>query len=301
MSDVNELHFAAYERTLTAAGRSPKTLRSYLDTLALLADFTGADDVTAVDKASLEEFMADQLARFAASSAGLRFRNLRAFYSWAVREEIIDVSPMARMTEPKAIDEPPAVIPDDDLRALLRACDGKTYEDRRDSAVIRLWCEPGSPRLEEMSRITLEDLDMRRAMVRLLGKGNKVRVIPFGAKTGTALDRFLRMRAKHPRAELDGRLWLSSVQGRGNGHALTPSGLTQMLNRRVRTANIGHIHPHQFRHTAAHVWQDQGGSEGDAMALFGWSSAEMPRRYGRSAQVERAQRAARRMSAADRI
>lgn len=300
MSDTTELHIAAYERALRAKGRSERTIQSYAETLLLLDAFTAAADIAELSKGDLEAFMADQLEEHRASTAGVRFRNLRAWYNWCVAEEIIDVSPMARMTEPRPTDEPVPVVSDDDLRALLKACDGKQFEDRRDTAIIRLWCEPGSPRLEEMASITVDGLDMRAGMVTLHGKGDKIRVIPFGAKTGTALDRYLRLRARQPRADR-ARLWLASTTGRGDGHPITGSGLTQMLRRRCDQAGIKRIHPHQFRHTAAHMWKAGGGNDDDAMALFGWSSREMPLRYGRSAQVDRAQKAARRLSQADRL
>jgi site-specific recombinase XerD len=138
-------------------------------------------------------------------------------------------------------------------------------------------------------------LDLRHDQVTIHGKGDRVRVIPFGAKTGQAIDRYLRQRVKHRDVKLPA-LWLGA-----RGMGLTPSGLTQMLRRRAGQAGVGHVHPHQLRHTAAHVWADSGGSEADAMVLFGWRSPEMPRRYGRSAATERAQRAARRISPADRF
>lgn len=300
MSDVNELHRAAYERYLRAKNRSENTIASYDNTLRMLEDDTGAPDIAELDKAELESWMGRLLERYASASCALHYRNIHAFYAWCVDEEIIDVSPMRRMEQPTVTDTPPPVVPDEQIKALLKTCAGRTYEDRRDAAILRLWCEPGSPRLAEMAGIRKEDLDMRAGMVTLHGKGNKIRTIPFGSKTGTALDRFLRVRARHPRAQ-DDRLWLSSEQGRGQGHAITPSGLTQMLRRRCDRAGIDRIHPHQFRHTSAHVWADSGGSESDAMILFGWASREMPIRYGRSARTERAHRAAKRISPADRL
>jgi site-specific recombinase XerD len=202
---------------------------------------------------------------------------------------------MVRMVEPKATDVPPDVLDDDELSALLKVCSGKAFVDRRDTAIIRLFCEPGSPRVTEMATILVKNLDMRRDAVQIHGKGDKVRVIPFGTKTGQAFERYLRLRAKH-RLHESPRLWLGVKSG-----AMTGSGVAQMLERRAREAGIGHIHPHQLRHTSAHVWADNGGSESDAMELFGWSSPEMPRRYGRSARTARAHRASRRMSLGDRL
>ena len=69
-------------------------------------------------------------------------------------------------------------------------------------------------------------------------------------------------------------LWL------GAKGTFTTSGVTQMLRRHSVQAGIPPLHPHQFRHTAAHNWLSMGGSEGDAMRLFGWRSREMLSRYG---------------------
>jgi integrase len=73
-----------------------------------------------------------------------------------------------------------------------------------------------------------------------------------------------------------------------------------MLRRRARRAGIEHLHPHMFRHTAAHQWQANGGSEVDAMRLFDWRSRQMVARYGASAADERAHEAARQMRLGDR-
>ncbi|MEU6206401.1 tyrosine-type recombinase/integrase [Micromonospora musae] len=295
--DANELHIASYERYHRSKRTSADTIKSYHTTLRQLGEFRPGADITELTRADIEDFLI-AAGEDGNSSATVhkKYRNLRAFYRWCVLEEIIDRSPMDRIGEPKVTDVPVPVVPDDDIAKLLKACAGKEFTERRDTAMIRLWCEAGSPRVSEMVGLTVDDLDMRRDQVTVHGKGDKVRVIPFGAKTGQAIDRYLRVRARHKDAGRVPALWLAA-----RGGALTGSGAYQMLERRCEDAELERIHPHQLRHTAAHSWADAGGSDGDAMALFGWSSAEMPRRYGRSAQVERAHRAARRVSQADRF
>lgn len=296
------MHLAAYERALQARRRAARTIQSYTEAITQLAAHAGGRDVTSLTRADIEAYLihVDQQSRRVRrgghqnSTASIRFRSLRAFYNWCVAEEIIDVSPMARMVEPSTTDAPVPIVDDDRLRQLLKACEGRHLFDKRDVAIIRLWCEPGSPRVSEMAGILLDDVDLRRSLITLRGKGDKIRVIPYGAKTGQAIDRYLRLRTKH-------RLAGSPAMWLGLRGPVTASGLEQMLQRRCALAGVEPIHPHQLRHTAAHAWHADDGSEADAMALFGWSSSEMPRRYGASARVERAQRAARRRSQADRL
>ena len=290
------MHLFAFRRTLTSRKRSERTKQSYEEAILLLSAFHGGADVAELDQADIEEFIADQLKRHKASTAAVRYRSLRAFYNWCVTEEIIERSPMRRMVEPEPTDAPPPVLPDDKLAALLKACNGKDFADRRDTAIIRMWCEPGSPRVAEMAGLAVDNFDLSHDQVTVHGKGDRIRVIPFGAKTGQAIDRYLRVRGKHRDAKLPA-MWLAAREG----IPITASGLAQMLRRRAEQAGIGHVHPHQLRHTSAHIFADLGGSDGDAMALFGWRSPDMPRRYGRSAAVERAQRTSRRMSPADRL
>lgn len=301
MDDANELTTSSYRRELLRRNRSPRTIQGYLDSIRQLADFHDGADLLELTRTQLEDFLLDLTSpdgrALKASTAAVRHRDLRAFYNWAIREELIDISPMTRLAAPTVVDDPPPVVADSDLRKLLAMCAGKDFDARRDTAIIRIWCEPGSPRVSEMASLKPASVDLRNDTITLRGKGGRVRSFPFGTATGQAIERYLRERTKHRDAQrLNDALWLGA-----RGKPLTASGLYQMLERRCEQAGLPRIHPHQLRHTAAHVWADSGGSDGDAMALFGWVSAEMPRRYGRSAQAERAQRSAKRRSLGDRL
>ena len=61
---------------------------------------------------------------------------------------------------------------------------------------------------------------------------------------------------------------------------MTGNGIAQMIRRHEREAGLGPIHPHQLRHSFAHRWLAEGGSEGDLMRLAGWRSRQMLNRYG---------------------
>jgi integrase len=181
-----------------------------------------------------------------------------------------------------------------DLLAVIGACAGKDFRARRDLAVIRLMLETGTPRASAMAALRRDQVDMRRDQVTVTDKGRKDRTIPFGAKTGHALTLYLRVRAAHPQARSP-RLFL------GKRGEMTRDGIYQVLAYRCELAGVPVISPHDLRHYTAHTWAENGGSEGDAMALFGWNHPSMAHRYARSAAAARARAHARDAALADRL
>lgn len=293
----------SYRRALLARNASPRTIQTYVESLKLLSAFLTEQgmpiEVEHIRREHLEAFVVDQLARHKPSTASIRYRALQAFFTWCVGEDELRVSPMARMVPPKLDDVPPPVLTEKDIRLLLKGCEGTDFTARRDTALVRLLLDTGM-RQSELAGLMLVrpgdrgDLDFDRNLCAVMGKGRKGRFCPFGRKSALAIDRYLRSRARHPQADLP-QLWL------GTKGAMTGNGIYQALRKRGREAGIERLFLHLFRHTSSHYFLESGGNEGDLMLLNGWSSAEMARRYGRSAAAERAIKAHRQHSPGDRF
>ena len=237
----------------------------------------------------MQQWIVWLLGRYSAAYASNQYRALQQFFKWlAAEEEIPD--PMDGMRPPHVPDKPVPVFTGDDLSRLERACAGRSFQQRRDTAAIAVFRATGI-RLSELAQIRYDpddpqhsgiDLELREITVH--GKRRKTRPSrsasgPPAASTGTSASA-----PGTPRRT--GRSCGSRPDDRG---PMTASGIYQMITRRGRECGVD-VFPHRFRHHFGHTWLDCGGPEGDLMELNGWTSPQMLRRYGASARSARARR-----------
>jgi site-specific recombinase XerD len=187
----------SWQRSLRAARRSPRTVQSYTEAAEQLEDFLVRRGMpTAVDSIArehVESFIEDLDTRSKPATVGVRFRSLQQLFKWMLEEGELTSDPMARMRSPSVPEDPPAVLTDAELRALLKACEGSDSIARRDTAILRVFIDTGA-RLSEVANLSMENVDLDDQTLTVVGKGERIRVLPIGARTVKAIDRYLRVR-----------------------------------------------------------------------------------------------------------
>lgn len=300
---------ASFRRSLRAAGKAERTQVLYGQSIRFFCDWLTAQGRPAtldqLTRHSISAWLADLADRVDIETVRTRLRGMRRFCRWLVAEGELEKAPTEGVEMPAKSEKPVRVFTDEELGRLLKVCqvprgkagayDRRIFDGRRDEVLIRLLADCGLRVSELVGLEHPEHVDLDQELVYVTGKGNRPRVVPFGARTGQAIDRYLRVRSAHPYAKRTERLLL------GERGAMSADGVRWRLEVLGEAAGVPDVHPHAFRHTFAHRWLSEGGQERDLMQLAGWRSDAMLSVYARSTAVERARASHRRMGLGDKL
>ncbi|MFB8009581.1 tyrosine recombinase XerC [Nocardia sp. NPDC056000] len=236
--------------------RSEHTVRAYSgDARSLLEHLVArsADSgVAEVDLALLRSWLAEQSAGGAArTTMARRTSSARTFTAWLTHTGKLGVDPGPRLGSPKAHRVLPAVLGREQARAAMDAAEsGAAQHDPmalRDRLIVEMLYATGI-RVSELCGLDIDDVDRERRLVRVLGKGNKERAVPFGLPADQALDAWLR----YGRASLaipdSGRALLLGRRGRRLDQRQARTVVHEVISAIPGAPDMG---PHGFRHTAA--------------------------------------------------
>ncbi|MDR2997144.1 MAG: tyrosine recombinase [Microbacterium sp.] len=254
---------------------SPATVRAYRSDLADLGGLAGDRELADIDLELLREWLWHATQRGdARTTLARRAAAARSFFRWAKDEERITADPSLRLVTPKLARTLPVVASQDGMRDLLDAeRDAAAQGDPvalRDHAILELLYGSGM-RVSELCGLDVDDLDLDRGTARVLGKGAKERVVPFGAPARDAIAAYLtRARpALLARTEAPTPALLLGSRGGRMGQRTVYTLVARVLAPVVGTETVG---PHALRHTAATHLLDGGADLRAVQEILGHAS-----------------------------
>ena len=264
--------------------QSPHTVRSYAKDLSdLLAFLSGDDDPSAnlpletIDARAIRAWVADMHARgLSPATVGRRLSAARALFRWLGREGLVLENPAATVKNPKRSERLPERLDVEDVQAVLEAPDPATPAGLRDRALLELTYACGL-RVSELVGLDLDDVAFADRTARVLGKGRKERIVPFGRKAAAAVKAYLAAFAELRDRSGEEALFLNQRGGR-----LTDRSVRRILDAAVeRAALVRGVHPHLLRHSFATHLLESGMDLRAIQELLGHARLSTTQRYTR--------------------
>ena len=292
-----------------AVGMSPNTIRNYRASFSKLTTYFTADPaLSSITRDQMVEFFAWLQNGFISEPDGAAPRgkfklcaksivnihtDCSALWSWAVNEGFITTNVVRTIELP---DPKPSVVETftkEEIEALLNACDRqRTWKTReltasqrstadRDRTIILMLFDTGL-RASELCNMKIADVKLAANSVKVLGKGNKERIVYFGKRTSKALWKYLTPRLKD--AGPDDLVFV--VGPKSDPRPMTRDVLGRLLERIGERAGITNVHPHRFRHSFAITYLRNGGDLLTLQDLLDHSDIAMVKRYAHIAQAD---------------
>src|SRR5579872_3058041 len=280
---------------------SPHTIRSYDNDLGQFLTFltppgTVMPAPQEVTHLMIREFVAHlHDLKLEKSSIARKLAAIRSFFKFAVREGLVVRNPARMVATPKLPKRIPSVLSAEDLNLFLdsvaagpervsgrrkqgSANDGSRLMVKRDRAILELLYASGL-RVSELTGLNLGDMDRKELMLRVRGKGNKERIVPFGGKAEQALEAYGPIRDEILRKAAS-KGDHQAVFLNHSGTRLTPRSVARIVKKYVRLINVNwDLHPHSLRHAfATHLLAD-GADLRAIQELLGHSSLSTTQRY----------------------
>jgi len=266
---------------------SPCTLASYEDDLRNFLEFLsrqedGARGISPADvnRQLLRAFLRELLGQgYAKRSIARKLACLRSFFRYMKKTGVVQASPMATIVSPKLDRRLPQFLDEDTMHRLMDQPDRATPEGMRDRALLELLYSTGI-RLGELIGLNLQDMEMGSGTIRVVGKGNKQRIIPFGRPAARALAEYLAVRSQLAKGAERGALSTEPVFLTVRGKRMNPKGVNVLVGKYIsRVSEIEKKSPHVIRHTFATHMLDRGADLQAVKELLGHESLSTTQIY----------------------
>jgi integrase/recombinase XerC len=263
-------------------GLSDHTVRAYLSDVAQLSTFaqeSGAEGLAGVDLATLRGWLAQMAGRsLSRSTVARRGAAVRSFYAWAERTGRVGTDPSVRLGSPKVSRSLPTVLAVTGAATLMEtarelAVDGSPA-DLRAWACVELLYATGA-RVGELVSLDLQDIDLDARSLRVIGKGDRERVVPFGVPAADALRSWL----QDGRPALAGGSGATAVFLGQRGQRWGQRQIREAVHRLAALAAVDDVAPHDLRHSAATHLLHGGSDLRTVQEVLGHSTLSTTQRY----------------------
>jgi integrase/recombinase XerC len=255
---------------------SDHTLKSYYDDIHQFNDFLQQEhlDLNSFEYKDARNFLSFLYSKnLKRTTVSRKISTLRSFYEyWMTRDESV-VNPFVQLVHPKKEQYLPHFFYEEEMEALFKTVSSDAKKGLRDRVILELLYATGI-RVSELVNIREQDLDMSSPGVKVLGKGNKERFIPFGEFCKQSIEAYLSQ--FKPKLNSDHNFLLVNMKG----DPITERGVRFVLNDVVkRTAGVTDIHPHKLRHTFATHMLNEGADLRTVQSLLGHVNLSTTGRY----------------------
>jgi len=261
--------------------KSPATISFYKNILDKFQWFLGKFGINTIDATTIRQFLGylkDTPNRWdskntranrpvCAYTVDRYYTGLSALFRWATIEGMIDINPMATIKKPRVQRKIIKGLEPEVCQKLIGCFNGKSLGDYRNKAIVYMFLDTGL-RLSELANLKMSDINVERGIIKVIGKGNKERLVRIGLKTQKALWGYLARRNSNT-----DYIWI----GREN-EPFTANGIAQMIRNLGKRLDIT-LSPHKLRHSFAISFLRNGANPFELQIALGHSTLEMTRRY----------------------
>lgn len=228
-------------------GLAANSLAAYRRDLRALAAWAQQRSLLALQEADLQAYFAAQFAGSRPTTANRRLATLRRFYRWAVRDGRIQADPTQRLANARTPARFPRALTEAQVEALLAAPDVRTELGLRDRAMLEVLYATGL-RVSELVSLRLASVSLADGLVRVIGKGNKERIVPLGEEARAWLERYF----AQARPRLLGARASEAVFVTARAEPMTRQRFWRLVKDYARRAGIdAPLSPHGLRHSFA--------------------------------------------------
>ena len=204
------------------------------------------------------------------SSANRKISSLKSFYLFLLKKKLIRYSPFSEVISPKQEKYLPASMSESEVEKLLNSPDASKDIEQRDKAMIEMLYATGM-RISELVNLKITDIDMNRSVIKVMGKGSKERLIPFGESASEALFNYLKIRKDSSSKEV----FISN-----RGKKITRVAFWQRIKVYLLRENLKiSISPHTLRHAFATHLLNRGADLRSVQLLLGHSDLSTTQIY----------------------